>query len=138
VGITNGWKLDQVVSGREIVERIQQEFPLEALAPRYDGEVARRFRYRDGAGEVGVITSVTEPFCASCRRLRLSSDGKLYTCLFARNGRDLRALLRAGASHAELVAFVAELWRARTDRYSEERSERTRHLPRVEMSYIGG
>jgi cyclic pyranopterin phosphate synthase len=138
VGITNGWQLGQVVSGQELVQRLTRELPLEALPANYSGEVARRFRYRDGSGEIGVITSVTQPFCGNCTRLRLSSDGKLYTCLFGRNFHDVRSLLRAGASDAELQQFLTTLWQARSDRYSEERSERTRSLPRVEMSYIGG
>lgn len=138
VGITNGWKLDQVVSAREIVERIGSEFPLLALDQNYKGEVARRYAYRDGAGEIGVIASVTQPFCGDCQRLRLSSDGQLYTCLFARSGYDLRARLRSGSTDEELSASVRELWSARGDRYSEQRSEKTRSLPRVEMSYIGG
>jgi len=138
VGITNGWQLGQVVSGQELVQLLTRELPLEPLPANYAGEVARRFRYRDGSGELGVITSVTQPFCGNCTRLRLSSDGKLYTCLFGRSFHDVRALLRAGSSAAELREFVAGLWQARTDRYSEERSARTRSLPRVEMSYIGG
>jgi cyclic pyranopterin phosphate synthase len=138
VGITNGWKLDQVVSAREIVERIGSEFSLLALDRNYKGEVARRYGYRDGAGEIGVIASVTQPFCGDCQRLRLSSDGQLYTCLFARSGYDLRARLRSGSSDEELSASVRELWSARGDRYSEQRSEKTRSLRRVEMSYIGG
>lgn len=138
VGITNGWKLDQVVSADEIVARIAREFELEPIARNYSGEVARRYRYRDGAGEVGVIASVTQPFCGDCQRLRLSSDGKLYTCLFSRAGYDMRSPLRDGTSDAELVAAVQRLWQQRSDRYSEQRSEKTRSLPRIEMSYIGG
>ncbi|HWA71358.1 MAG TPA: GTP 3',8-cyclase MoaA [Polyangiaceae bacterium] len=138
VGITNGWRLDQVVSGEQLVSMLTEELPLEPLPANYSGEVARRFRYRDGSGELGVITSVTQPFCGDCTRLRLSSDGKLYTCLFGRSFHDLRALLRSGVGDGEVKAFVEELWAARGDRYSELRSERTRALPRVEMSYIGG
>jgi len=138
VGITNGWKLDQVLSGREIVERIDREFPLEPLDANYAGEVASRYRLRDGSGEIGVITSVTRPFCGTCSRARLSSDGKLYTCLFAHTGHDLRERLRRGDDDASLREFFRELWSARVDRYSELRSSRTRGLPRVEMSYIGG
>jgi len=138
VGITNGWKLDQVLSGREIVERIDREFPLEPLDANYAGEVAARYRLRDGSGEIGVITSVTRPFCGSCSRARLSSDGKLYTCLFAHTGHDVRERLRRGDDDASLQDFFRELWSARADRYSELRSSRTRGLPRVEMSYIGG
>jgi cyclic pyranopterin phosphate synthase len=138
VGHTNGWRLDDVVSAAEIVRTIDAEFPLEPVEPNYRGEVARRWRYRDGAGEIGVIASVTEPFCGDCTRARLSAEGRLYTCLFAVRGHDLRALLRGGASDDELAAAVHRLWGARTDRYSEIRSERTRELPKVEMSYIGG
>ena len=138
VGITNGWKLEQVLSGREIVERIDREFPLEPLDANYAGEVAARYRLRDGSGEIGVITSVTRPFCGSCSRARLSSDGKLYTCLFAHTGHDVRERLRRGDDDASLQDFFRELWSARADRYSELRSSRTRGLPRVEMSYIGG
>ncbi len=138
VGITNGWKLDQVVSAREIVERIDRELPLEAIPQSYRGEVARRYRFKDGSGEIGVISSVTEPFCGSCTRLRLSSSGQLYTCLFARVGHDLRARLRAGDDDEALRSFLVELWQARGDRYSELRSSRTLQLPRIEMSYIGG
>jgi cyclic pyranopterin phosphate synthase len=138
VGITNGWQLGQVMSGQELVQLLTRELPLEPLAANYEGEVARRFRYRDGGGELGVITSVTAPFCGDCTRLRLSSDGKLYTCLFGRSFHDVRALLRSGVSELALREFVVGLWQARSDRYSEERSERTRSLPRVEMSYIGG
>lgn len=138
VGITNGWRLDNVVSSSEIVRIISSAFPLEAIPPSRPGEVAKRFVYRDGQGEVGVIASVTEPFCGSCSRFRLSSEGKLYTCLFATAGHDLRALLRSGASDERLSDFTREIWRSREDRYSEARSERTRSLPRIEMSYIGG
>ncbi|MGC4089938.1 MAG: hypothetical protein QM756_19035 [Polyangiaceae bacterium] len=138
VGITNGWKLEQVLSARDIVELIGREFPLQPLEQNYAGEVARRFRYADGAGEVGVIASVTQPFCGDCQRLRLSSDGKLYTCLFARQGHDLRERLRAGDSDEHIESLLRAIWQRRDDRYSELRSERTRGLPRVEMSYIGG
>lgn len=138
VGLTNGWQLQQVSSGREIIQLLSEQLPLEPVDANYAGEVARRYRYRDGSGEIGVITSVTRPFCGSCTRLRLSSDGKLYTCLFGTSFHDVRALLRADASDSRLRALVEELWRARVDRYSEQRSERTRGLPRVEMSYIGG
>lgn len=138
VGITNGWKLDQVVRADEIVSRISRDFELEPIEQNYPGEVARRYRYRDGKGEVGVIASVTQPFCGACQRLRISSEGKLYTCLFGGMGYDLRARIRDGASDGELTDAVTALWRARTDRYSEQRSEKTRSLPRIEMSYIGG
>ncbi|HMR11599.1 MAG TPA: GTP 3',8-cyclase MoaA, partial [Polyangiaceae bacterium] len=138
VGMTNGWRLEHVVSGREIVELIAAEFKIEPVDPDYRGEVAARYRYCDGQGEFGVITSVTQPFCGDCTRLRLSAEGKLYTCLYAHIGLDLRALLRGGASDAQLQSAIRDQWEARTDRYSEERSQRTRSLPRVEMSYIGG
>ena len=138
VGTTNGWRLDQVVSAAEIVERIRAELPVEPLAPNYRGEVARRFRYRDGSGEIGVIASVTAPFCGECSRARLSSDGKLYTCLFAGQGFDLRPLLRGGASDTDLEAVLARRWSARRDRYSELRSEQTAGVAKVEMFHIGG
>jgi len=138
VGNTNGWRMEDVVSGREIVETIGAEWPLVPVDRSYFGEVAERWRYADGMGEIGVITSVTQPFCGTCTRARLSADGELYTCLFASRGHDLRALLRGGASDDELSAAVARVWRARDDRYSEIRSEATTDLPRVEMSHIGG
>ncbi len=112
--------------------------PLEPVVPNYSGEVANRWRYRDGSGEIGVIASVTQPFCSDCTRARLSTDGKLYTCLFATKGHDLRALLRAGASDAEVGRAIATVWRVRDDRYSEIRSSDTVGLPKIEMSYIGG
>jgi cyclic pyranopterin phosphate synthase len=138
VGHTNGWRLDDVVPAAEIVETIAAEFPLEPVAASYRGEVANRYRYADGAGEIGVIASVTQPFCGDCTRARLSADGKLYTCLFAVRGHDLRALLRGGSSDAELAEAIADVWRARADRYSELRSAATTDPARVEMSYIGG
>jgi cyclic pyranopterin phosphate synthase len=139
VGTTNGWRLDDVVSGREIVDLIDAQFPLEPIDPDYRGEVARRYRYKDGGGEVGVITSVTQPFCGDCTRARLSAEGRLYTCLFASTGTDLRAVVRSGASDAELDDAIGTVWGRRFDRYSEIRSEQTVKLTRkVEMSYIGG
>jgi cyclic pyranopterin phosphate synthase len=138
VGTTNGWRLDDVVPAAEIVERVDAVFPLEAVESAYRGEVAQRFRYRDGTGEIGVIASVTQPFCGDCTRARISAEGKLYTCLFAMRGTDLRALVRSGATDEELEAAVAGVWTRRTDRYSEIRTERTSELPRIEMSYIGG
>ncbi|HEY2704849.1 MAG TPA: GTP 3',8-cyclase MoaA [Candidatus Dormibacteraeota bacterium] len=138
VGTTNGWRLEEVVPAAELVARIDAEMPLEPAAPSYRGEVAGRYRYRDGGGEVGMITSVTQPFCADCTRARLSADGRLYTCLFASGGSDLRGPLRAGASDADLHDLVAGVWRGRRDRYSEARSELTAGLRRIEMSYIGG
>jgi cyclic pyranopterin phosphate synthase len=138
VGATNGWRMDDVVPAAEIVAAIGAEFPLEPVEPAYRGEVAERYRYRDGAGEIGVIASVTQPFCGDCTRARISADGKLYTCLFAVRGHDLRALLRAGATDDDLAAELAGVWGARDDRYSELRSAETADLERVEMSYIGG
>jgi len=138
VGSTNGWRLDDVVPAAELVERIDAVFPLEPVAARYRGEVAQRWRYRDGSGEIGVISSVTQPFCGDCTRARISAEGKLYTCLFASRGTDLRALLRSGASNEELAEAIGGVWTRRVDRYSELRTERTSELPRIEMSYIGG
>jgi len=138
VGHTNGWRLDDVVSAAEIVATIGAELPLEPVEPNYAGEVARRYRYRDGGGEIGVIASVTEPFCGACTRARLSAEGRLYTCLFATEGHDLRALVRGGASESELAERIGRVWRARGDRYSELRSGETADLPKIEMSYIGG
>ena len=138
VGHTNGWRLDDVVSAAEIVATIGAELPLEPIEPNYAGEVARRYRYRDGSGEIGVIASVTEPFCRACTRARLSAEGRLYTCLFATEGHDLRALVRGGASESDLTEGIGRVWRARADRYSELRSTETAALPKIEMSYIGG
>ena len=138
VGTTNGWRLDDVVPASEIVERVDAELPLEPVEEAYRGEVARRWRYLDGGGEIGVIASVTRPFCRDCTRARLSADGKLYTCLFGLRGHDLRALLREGASDEEISRSVGRVWAGRADRYSEIRSGATAELPRVEMSYIGG
>jgi cyclic pyranopterin phosphate synthase len=138
VGTTNGWRLEEVVPAAELVARIDAEMRLEPAAPSYCGEVAGRHRYRDGGGEVGMISSVTQPFCADCTRARLSADGRLYTCLFATEGHDLRGPLRAGASDAQLGDLVAGVWGRRRDRYSEARSEHTAGLRRIEMSYIGG
>jgi cyclic pyranopterin phosphate synthase len=138
VGHTNGWRLDHVVPAAEIIAAIDGELPLEPLEPNYPGEVARRYRYADGSGEIGVIASVTQPFCGACTRARLSAEGRLYTCLFAMKGHDLRAVLRGGASDPDLVEAIAAVWRSRSDRYSELRSTETTTLPKVEMSYIGG
>jgi GTP 3',8-cyclase len=138
VGHTNGWRLDDVVPAAELVATIDAELPLEPVEPGYRGEVAQRFRYRDGGGEVGVIASVSQPFCGDCTRARLSAEGSLYTCLFAVRGHDLRALVRGGATDEELFAAIGAIWAARTDRYSEIRTARTADLPKVEMSYIGG
>ena len=138
VGLTNGWRLDHVLSGSEIVARIGAELPLEPVRANYEGEVAKRYRYLDGSGEIGVITSVTQPFCGDCGRLRLSADGQIFGCLFARVGTDLRALLRSSADDAPLAATLHDFWRARADRYSELRATGQRSLPRLEMSYLGG
>jgi cyclic pyranopterin phosphate synthase len=138
VGVTNGWRLDEVVPVAEMIERIDTRWPLEPVTPSYRGEVARRYRYRDGAGEIGVIGSVTQPFCSDCTRARLSAEGGLYTCLFATAGRDVRAALRSGADDDELRRIVREVWERRSDRYSEGRSAVPLGLPKVEMSYIGG
>jgi cyclic pyranopterin phosphate synthase len=138
VGSSNGWRLDDVVPAAELVRRVDAEFPLEALDANYTGEVAERWRYRDGGGEIGVIASVTQAFCRDCTRARLSTDGRLYLCLFAQQGYDLRALLRAPADDQQISAAIANIWRGRADRYSELRSEATAGLKKVEMSYIGG
>jgi cyclic pyranopterin phosphate synthase len=138
VGHTNGWRLDDVVPAQEIVAALDAEFGVEPLDANYRGEVARRWRYRDGSGEVGVIASVTQPFCGDCTRARISAEGRLFTCLFAVRGHDLRALIRGGVSDGELVADLRKVWTGRTDRYSELRSAATSDLPKVEMSYIGG
>jgi cyclic pyranopterin phosphate synthase len=138
VGSTNGWRLDDVVPAREIVAMIDREMPIEPVQAGYRGEVAARYRYKDGTGEIGVISSVTQPFCADCTRARLSADGSLYTCLFATQGHDLRALLRSGASDEEITHAIAAVWTERTDRYSDLRSEETAGLHKIEMSFIGG
>lgn len=138
VGTSNGWQLRDVVPAAEIIARINAEMPLEPLDPNYRGEVATRWRYRDGAGEVGIIASVTQPFCGDCSRVRISAEGKLYTCLFASQGHDFRQLLRNGASDAEILRQMTAIWQHRSDRYSEIRSTQTCDLAKVEMSYIGG
>jgi cyclic pyranopterin phosphate synthase len=138
VGTTNGWRMEDVVPSREVVERIAREWPIEPLTANYFGEVADRYRYRDGAGEFGVISSVTQPFCGSCTRARLTADGKLYLCLFATEGHDLLRLLRRRATDEEIVDEIRSVWRVRDDRYSEIRSEETAGLQKVEMSRIGG
>lgn len=139
VGTSNGWQLREVVPSAEVIQRIAEHFPLTPVTAKYAGEVAERWRYSDGSGEIGVISSVTQAFCAGCTRLRLSTEGKLFTCLFADSGHDLRHLMRSGASDAELGRFVADVWRHRTDRYSEQRSAETPGLrKKIEMSYIGG
>jgi cyclic pyranopterin phosphate synthase len=139
VGATNGWQLDEVVPSAEIVSALDERWPLEPVEAEYRGEVASRYRYRDGGGEIGLISSVTQPFCHDCTRARLSAEGKLYTCLFASRGHDLRALVRSELTDAELDGKLRGLWRARDDRYSELRTQGTPlDLPRVEMSHIGG
>jgi cyclic pyranopterin phosphate synthase len=138
VGHTNGWRMDDVLPAAEIVRTISAEMPLEPADPNYTGEVAERWRYKDGGGEIGVIASVTQAFCRTCTRARLSAEGKLYTCLFGIKGHDFRALLRGGASDEEISQKIAQVWGKRTDRYSEIRSENTIALPKVEMSHIGG
>ena len=138
VGSSNGWRMDEVVPAQAIIDRIGAEFPVVALDAQYPGEVAERWAYADGAGEIGVIASVTQAFCRTCTRLRLSTDGKLYTCLFAGTGNDVRALLRGGADDAALVERLRSVWLARSDRYSELRQQGTLPLRKIEMSYIGG
>jgi GTP 3',8-cyclase len=138
VGVSNGWALDEVVPASEVVSRIHAELPLEPVPANYRGEVANRWRYLDGTGEVGVIASVTQPFCGDCTRARLSAEGKLYTCLFTADGHDLRAMLRSGASEEEIRSLISSVWKVRGDRYSELRSEATRTLPKVEMFAMGG
>jgi GTP 3',8-cyclase len=138
VGTTNGWRLDEVVPASDIVDTIGARWPLEAAAPGYTGEVAERWRYVDGGGEIGVIASVTRPFCGDCTRARISAEGKLYTCLFSAIGHDLREPLRAGQSDADLAALVAGIWGVRDDRYSERRAAATERLPKIEMFALGG
>ncbi len=138
VGNTNGWQLDKVISAQEIIDIISVEYPLIPVDANYRGEVAKRWRYRDGGGEIGIISSVTQPFCGTCNRSRLSAEGMFYTCLFANKGHDLRALLRGGVDDRDLNEFISAIWRKRNDRYSEIRSEQTAELPKIEMSYIGG
>ena len=143
VGSTNGWKMGEVVPSAEVISAINAELPLEEVAPNYDGETSVRWCYRDGSGEIGVISSVTQSFCQSCTRVRVSTEGKLFTCLFATGGHDLRALMRGGCSDEQLSTVMAHIWRERTDRYSDLRSAATNDLrgtgkKKIEMSYIGG
>lgn len=138
VGASNGWRMDDVMPSAAIVARINEAYPLEPIDPNYQGEVAERWRYKDGSGEIGVISSVTQAFCATCSRARLSTEGKLFTCLFAQQGHDLRGLLRGGYSDAQIVAALGLIWGERSDRYSEIRTAETAALRKVEMSYIGG
>lgn len=138
VGSTNGWRMNDVVTAAEIVSQVNDDMPLEAVEANYEGEVAARWRYRDGGGEIGVISSVTGAFCGTCTRARVSAEGSLYTCLFALKGFDLRGLLRSEASDDDIAEAISSVWGNRNDRYSELRSSQTKDLPRVEMSYIGG
>jgi len=138
VGHTNGWQMGHVVPSRELVERINQVYPIEPAEPNYVGEVAERWRYTDGSGEIGFISSVTQAFCSDCTRARLSAEGSVYTCLFATRGTDLRTLLRTGASDEQISDVIANVWRSRTDNYSEVRTAETTKQHKVEMSYIGG
>ncbi|NNK90823.1 MAG: GTP 3',8-cyclase MoaA [Acidimicrobiia bacterium] len=138
VGHTNGWRMDDVVPAGDIVSAIGARYPLEPVEANYTGEVARRWRYVDGAGEIGVIASVTQPFCGDCTRTRLSAEGRMYTCLFATDGTDLRSILRSDADDETLRGTIARVWTERTDRYSELRTGNTQRLPKIEMSYIGG
>ena len=138
VGHSNGWRLDEVVPAAELIDAVTGLWPAEPAEPGYRGEVAGRWRYLDGAGEFGVISSVTRPFCRDCTRARLSADGRLYTCLFAVAGLDVRAVLRDGSTDEELLGFLTEAWRRRDDRYSELRSRSTSDLPKIEMFAMGG
>jgi cyclic pyranopterin phosphate synthase len=138
VGTSNGWQLAQVLPSAEVRDRIHEHYPLESLQANYPGEVAQRWRYQDGAGEIGLISSVTQAFCSDCSRARLSTEGRLYTCLFAAQGHDLRALLRAQASDLQIASAIASVWTQRADRYSAQRSSQTPSLHKIEMSYIGG
>jgi len=143
VGSSNGWRMDDVVPSAEVIRQINEVFPLEEVAPNYTGEVSSRWRYRDGSGEIGVISSVTQSFCSTCTRVRISTEGQLYTCLFATGGHDLRALMRGGCTDEQLSTVMAHIWRERTDRYSDLRTAATAGRLRatgkkIEMSYIGG
>jgi cyclic pyranopterin phosphate synthase len=143
VGTSNGWKMEDVIPSAEVISLINAELPLEEVAANYNGETARRWRYRDGSGEIGVISSVTQAFCHSCTRIRVSTEGRLFTCLFATSGHDLRTLMRDGASDEQLSDAMSQIWRKRTDRYSELRSAKTGERSptdrkKIEMSYIGG
>jgi len=138
VGNSNGWRMDKVVPSREIVQTISRRWALESAEPNYQGEVARRWRYKDGEGEIGLISSVTNTFCGDCNRARLSARGELYTCLFASEGADLREPLREGKTDGELAELIGGIWQRRDDRYSEIRNQHTKGLPKAEMSYLGG
>jgi cyclic pyranopterin phosphate synthase len=138
VGSTNGWRMDDVIPSAEIVRRIAAQFPLQPAEANYRGEVAERWRYLDGGGEIGVISSVSEAFCSTCTRARLSTDGQLYTCLFAQRGYDLKSLLRGGGGDAAITEAITRIWERRDDRYSEIRTAETAKSRKVEMSFIGG
>jgi cyclic pyranopterin phosphate synthase len=138
VGHTNGWRLEDVLTARTIIERIHAEMPIEPVEPNYRGEVATRWRYKDGSGEIGLIASVSQPFCGNCHRTRLSANGNLYTCLFAVKGFDVKSLIRSGATDEDLLQTLRQIWINRTDRYSEIRSAETAGLQKIEMSFIGG
>lgn len=143
VGASNGWNMSEVLPSAEVVARIAEHFPLRPLDAQNEGETAQRWGYADGSGEIGVISSVTRAFCGTCTRARLSTEGKLYLCLFATGGHDLQALIRSGASDAAIETAIASIWSARTDRYSQLRGSQAVQAtdpdaPRVEMSYIGG
>jgi cyclic pyranopterin phosphate synthase len=138
VGSTNHWQMEEVFSAKKMINLINQELSIEPADANYKGEVAKRWRYKDGGGEIGIISSVTQPFCQSCTRARLSAEGKLYTCLFATEGKDLRHLIRQGANDEYISDIISAVWKKRTDRYSELRTSETVLLPKVEMSYIGG
>ncbi len=138
VGNSNGWRLEQVLSSKQIVDMISEHMPLVPVAANYKGEVASRYRYADGSGEIGFISSVSEAFCSSCTRARISAEGKLYTCLFASRGFDLRTLLRNGSTSLDIRRAIYDVWAARTDRYSEERATNTQTAAKVEMSHMGG
>ena len=138
VGSTNGWRMDDVIASEEVVRRVSAQFPLDPVGASYPGEVAQRWRYRDGSGEIGAISSVTRAFCSTCTRARLSTDGQVYTCLFAQRGYDLKRLLRGGSDDAAIAAAVAAIWQGRDDRYSEIRTAESAKSRKVEMSFIGG
>jgi cyclic pyranopterin phosphate synthase len=138
VGSTNQWRMDDVIPSEQVVRRISEQFAIEPAHANYEGEVAERWKYRDGTGEVGVISSVTQAFCGTCTRARLSTDGQLFTCLFAQRGYDLKALMRAGRDDEEIRGAVAAIWEGRNDHYSEIRTAETARSRKIEMSYIGG
>jgi cyclic pyranopterin phosphate synthase len=138
VGNSNGWRLDDVVTASQILEKINSKYPIEPIDPNYVGEVAKRWRYKDSGNEFGVVASVTQPFCGDCSRIRLSANGSLYTCLFAVKNHDVKALMRDGSTDKEIAQAIYQIWKDREDRYSQIRSENTNDLPKVEMSFIGG